>query len=327
MDTTSQRDNLLNEAMTGVSTLSFSVQEDAITTETTVYIIIGIFGILGNGFVVLVILKSKSMKKELCNVLIIHQSAIDLLTSLFLVVNYPTVNDTAHLSGIQGQFYCRVWVTKLLFWCSISCSTYNLVAITFDRYASIVHPIWHKKVFNKRYLLFLVLAVWIFGIGHSLAFIIPTSGLQNGYCVNVGLWPSTSAQTAAGLIDIGCFYVLPIAFMVYSYTKIFLSFRAKVGDNLVTDVSQGDQQRTRKVMRMKTNVLKTFMLVAICYVLCWTWDKVLFLLFTMGYEVQLSSTLSNIGIYLAFLNSCINPIIYTAQYKQFQRAVHTLFLV
>ena len=51
--------------------------DDTYTHETITYIVIGIVGALGNGFVIMVMVSSKEVRKKIPNILIIHQSIID----------------------------------------------------------------------------------------------------------------------------------------------------------------------------------------------------------------------------------------------------------
>ncbi len=74
---------------------------------TVIFMIVGAFGMVDNGMVVLVIANSKKMRTAVTNLFIINQSIIDLLTSFFMLVNFPTGQPHTILSGISGNIYHR----------------------------------------------------------------------------------------------------------------------------------------------------------------------------------------------------------------------------
>ena len=73
------------------------------------------------------------------------------------------------------------------------------------------------------------------------------------------------------------------------------------------------------------NILKTLAVVTLIFVACWTLNNVIFLLYIIGSIKSLGFTLYHISVYLVFLNCCLNPIIYSAQYKDFQVEIKKIF--
>ena len=58
------------------------------------FLVIGIIGVTANSFVILVLGSSAKIRQKLVNTLIIHQSFVDLLTSVLLI-------GTAHIDGLD----------------------------------------------------------------------------------------------------------------------------------------------------------------------------------------------------------------------------------
>ena len=112
------------------------------------YIGIASVGILGNVVVLVVILGLTAMRKKLTTLFIINQSIIDALTAVFLLLTTVLPSDGRVYKTVADDLYCRLWVTRLPLWICIHCSTYNLVALTLERYMSVVHPIVHKLHFT-----------------------------------------------------------------------------------------------------------------------------------------------------------------------------------
>ena len=63
------------------------------------------------------------------------QSLIDLAVSFVLLLTTLTIKDhfKIHNNGILGWMECRLWNTKSLLWGLFKSSTWNLVALTFER--------------------------------------------------------------------------------------------------------------------------------------------------------------------------------------------------
>jgi len=113
------------------------------------YVGISSLGIFGNIIVLIVLFSLAKMRKKLTSLFIINQSIVDALTALFLLLTTVLPPDGRVYKSLADDFYCRFWVTRFPLWLCIHCSTYNLVALTIERYVSVVHPVVHKLAFNR----------------------------------------------------------------------------------------------------------------------------------------------------------------------------------
>ena len=113
-----------------------------------IYYMIGTIGILGNLTVLTVLSSSRSMRRFTTNLFILNQSIIDLLAASFLLASTPISSNKVPWTGTRGELYCRMWLNKLPLWSLMVSSTYNLAAMTLERYLAVLHPIWHKVSFN-----------------------------------------------------------------------------------------------------------------------------------------------------------------------------------
>ena len=111
----------------------------ASSTEKVIYILLGCIGIIGNLLVVVAVVSVKSRAKHYADLLIVNQSAIDLLSSVFIIATTLTVDTSSRkLSGFVDELYCRFWVSGYINWSLFLSSTYNLVLLTLERYMAIV---------------------------------------------------------------------------------------------------------------------------------------------------------------------------------------------
>lgn len=314
-------------AVTG--TVDDLVVGGGLSLEAKLFIGVGVVGVINNGFVVVVIMSSKSMRSGLVNLFIINQSMIDLLTSVFMMVNYPTsMNYVMVVGGLGGEFICRLWMSKLSVWSLFMSSSYNLMALTVERCMEISYPFIHMKYFTRRRMYLLIVAIWVIGPVYNLFIIPTTSEVKDGLCMLGTIWPSHTAKMASGIFTFILKYAIIIIVIIICYVKMALSLKKRVSPADTTSgmISVAEQSRAERMIKARNNVLKTMVIVSVVYVFCWTWNQVYILLFNLGVDVNLQNAgLYYTGIILAFLNTVINPFIYTARYKQFQKAARKLF--
>ena len=71
--------------------------------------------------------------------------------------------------------------------------------------------------------------------------------------------------------------------------------------------------------RARRNIFKTLAMLSCCFIFCWTWNAIYFLLFHLGCPcVDLTSTFYVFTVVLVHCNCCINPFVYLIKYEQFQ---------
>ena len=99
--------------------------------------------------------------------------------------------------------------------------------------------------------------------------------------------------------------------------------------NASTDQSSRSSDKRHNPLEMqnekaKKNVFKTLAIVTVCYFICWMPSNI----YTVMYLTGVTSTFT--GMYgftdiLAFINCCINPIIYIGKYDAFRTGLSLLF--
>ena len=68
----------------------------------------------------------------------LFQSIIDFFASVVLLMSSLTLENTGriHSKGILGELECRLWNTEFFLWALFCASTWNIVAMTIERYLS-----------------------------------------------------------------------------------------------------------------------------------------------------------------------------------------------
>lgn len=344
------------------------------------YLIFGLIGLIGNGLVLFVFLRVRSLR-TITNLFIGNQSLIDLVSSIFLLVSkfrYETTN-FEKLSRGYGVFVCLFWTSDYIYWALLVSSTTNLVFLTLERYIAVVMPIVYRMRVTWKTATIVAIFPWVFGLIFEL-FWPAVHRLSNGNCYPD--WRSKWIQAIVGIVVFVVEHIVPIVVMVVVYTGIVRKLRAKVGVHVhpssKVDADTGHQNERRQInpsqgnlrlstnggqnqagwkakpalqtgelqqsmsekladqstedrkrdlrQRVRSNVIKTLFLVAFVYIICWTPNQVIFLLYNLSlYDLDFNGAVYVSGVSLAFCNMWINPFIYTFKYRKFQKGVRTVF--
>jgi hypothetical protein len=72
------------------------------------------------------------------------------------------------------------------------------------------------------------------------------------------------------------------------------------------------------------NVLKTLIIICLCFVGCWTFNGFLWFAYQIGVSVDFTSWYYHLSVIMTMFSCCINPFVYAAQYKQFQDGIRRM---
>ena len=135
---------------TALNDTELAPSSNAIPGVTIAYIVIGLFGLLGNIFVLVVILKSKKMQKTVINKLILYQSFLDGMAAFWILItcNIRYGGDDPDES-LREQIKCIMWNSKMFMWALFLASTFNLVIITLERYLVLFDVLFKSQFTSK----------------------------------------------------------------------------------------------------------------------------------------------------------------------------------
>ena len=105
-------------------------------------LIIGVVATAANALVLYALVASKQHKTHL---LIVHQNALDLFTSFFMIVAYTVKLCNLNLAGSVGYWLCTIVHSECLVNGGIFASAINLASITIERYLKVVYPVWSQS--------------------------------------------------------------------------------------------------------------------------------------------------------------------------------------
>lgn len=221
---------------------------------------------------------------------------------------------------MEADLYCKLIGSQLPLWMMSITSSWNLALVNFERYLSIVYPIFHKTGITKCHTVMSITVVWLIGVAFDLPYIYFTSGYRNGTCVTTSIWPNYTVAVVVGVIGLFVQVLLPFIIMIGLYFSMMKVIRTKIANH--TSVNQ-NSKGSRLTSRTR-NILKTLAVVTFIFVVCYSPNWTLYLMYIAGHIDVLSGDFYSFTVYLVFVNCCVNPIIYSAQYKDFQMEVKKL---
>ncbi|KAG7242009.1 hypothetical protein INR49_024627, partial [Caranx melampygus] len=289
-----------------------------------IYCLAFIFGVLGNGVVIWV--TGFKMKKTVNTVWFLNLAVADFLFTAFLPlsVTYTALN----FHWPFGNFMCKLnsGMTSLNMFASI----YILVVISVDRCVSVVWPVWAQNHRNVRKASYVSLGVWVLALILSAPYVVfrdtAPSPLNEEYirCFNNFPLSNDSTQSLTELRQLRhkamtftrffLGFVVPFTVIVSSYAVIIHRLR-----------------RNRTLSSQSSRPFKIIIAVIITFFLCWTPFHIMQLIelvhftvsptFKYAVEIGIPITLS-----LAFVNSCLNPLLYVFMGQDFKDKVRKSIL-
>ena len=170
---------------------------------TAIKVAIGVTGVIGNLLVVVVMYKYKKLFMQVKSAYIINQSFIDGLASAVLILlSLLRPYLVLDMDSVLAEVYCRIGMTQLPLWGLMASSSFNLMAISAERYLAVVHPLWYRTRFTDRKSRVSIVFIWIFGISYVALYEVHSSGITHGECVPLYRWPSVAAARAVGMVQI-----------------------------------------------------------------------------------------------------------------------------
>ena len=144
--------------------------------------------------------------------------------------------------------------------------------------------------------------------------------MVDGVCFPYTFWPSLLFKSMFGVFLVLIEFLVPIFILVFCYGKIVWILHKRINSSLDKSATHID-----KFYVARKNTLKTFLLVALCYIICWSSVQTYYLMYNLGYEANWDGIFFKCSLLLAFGNCMINPFIYLFKYRDYQQALKICF--
>ncbi|XP_062421727.1 chemerin-like receptor 1 [Pungitius pungitius] len=283
-----------------------------------VYCLAFVLGVLGNGVVIWV--TGFKMKKTVNTVWFLNLAVADFLFTAFLPLSVTYTALDFHWPF--GKFMCKLNTT--ISFLNLYASVYILVVISVDRCVSVVWPVWAQNHRSIRKASFVSLGVWVLALILSTPYLIFRDTVPSFHNADVIICFNNYAlsnelglfrQKAMGITRFLLGFVVPFTVIVSCYAVII----HHIG-------------RNRTLASHSSRSFKIIAAVITAFFLCWAPFHIVVLI-ELAHFSDSSNRLSHvttiaipIATSLAFLNSCLNPLLYVFMGQDFKDKVRKSIL-
>lgn len=262
----------------------------------------------GNLLTAIVVIQNISLRNEPAYILICSVCFADAIVA---IVTQPLFMTTVLLGSRCSCLLDNVFFTFA--WLSSVSSTLGIVAITFDRYAYIVHPMRYQTMMTKARAKCMICVVWIVAILFSI----------------LPLFYHNKMILHTSVLGI---MLLISFFMAGTYSKVYRQvINTAKHPKLAVTGSCARQRKNLSKLKTQNQATKTVLFVVLAFVGCWfPWVIVSFLM-ALGDFIPYLKQLNLFAIHWIFLglgytNSALNIFIYSRKNTVLQKAVSRYLL-
>ncbi|XP_034557418.1 trace amine-associated receptor 1-like [Notolabrus celidotus] len=288
--------------------------------RVALYIILGVTVILtvcGNLLVTFSVAYFKQLHTP-TNYLIVSLAVSDLL--LGLLVMFPSMILTIESCWYFGDFFCKVYMSSDVTLCTAS--ILNLSFISVDRYYAVCQPLLYRSRITDNVVLIMILLTWSISvfIGFGMIFLkLNILGVEEFYYNHVVckggcvLFQSGPSSVISSVLS----FYMPGVIMLAVYLKVLLvaqkQFRSIQRAGCVSSVKTSSQTKATKTLAV---VMGAFLSFWTPFFVCNIIDPFI------SYSVP--PQLFEVLVWLGYLNSTVNPMIYAFFYRWFRKAFQLL---
>ncbi|NWV40106.1 BKRB1 protein, partial [Grantiella picta] len=283
-----------------------------------------VIGMLGNVFVLLIYLLHRGPLKT-AEIYLMNLAVADLI--FLMCLPFWAENISNEFNWPFGNFPCRSISASITL--NMYTSIYLLVAISVDRYLTVVHTLNHREIQSKSMTKGICLLIWFFSILLSIpAFTFRTVKDFPQWNISACTldFPSPSWETAESLVRNIVGFLLPSTAIVFLNFSTIRSLQKTAREQRALRAKGCKRHRGTKAQRLILTVVLMFHF-------CWTPHHFFVFLDTLHHTGVIKGCfweeLLNFGEQFAYMlaitNSCINPVIYVFVGKYFRQKALEVF--
>ena len=275
--------------------------------------IIAVVILAGNTLACVVFLKSRHLRRSYMNRYLVSLAISDICMGALVMPFY-----SVFCSGCQYSLTPNCWIIRALKGVTFGANILNLVAISLDRHEAFFSPLRYASSMTKKRVTYILITVWI----------IPCllTGARN-------FWQHGDSKNKALYIDrvysnilIVIFVIFPFFLLLAINFKILYAIKRhlqRIHDNstkmrlsFTLTLKQG--RVTNNVRKLKGTL--ACVVVVVVYILCWL-PRIYYNFCFLFHQIDLvSPMLIKLSLFFLFLQSSVNPFIYSFHRSEFRQA-------
>ncbi|XP_023690547.2 chemerin-like receptor 1 [Paramormyrops kingsleyae] len=288
-----------------------------------VYSVAFVLGVLGNGLVIWV--TGFKMKKTVNTIWFLNLAIADFLFTAFLPLSI--IYTAMDFDWPFGKFMCKF--NSTLAFLNMFASVYILVVISVDRCISVVHPVWAQNHRSSHRASVVSFFIWLFALILSAPyFVFRDTAPANHDKDVINCFNNFAISEHNETLDIKTLIAFRHQTMII--TRLLLGF--VVPFTVIVSCYAMIVHRLRRNRSMAGRTGRPFRIIAaiiIAFFLCWApYHILVFIEMVSHMESEESSSLELVAVIgipivssLAFLNSCLNPLLYVFMGQDFKDKV------
>ena len=270
-----------------------------------------LFTLIGNTLVCLALAADKSLRTA-ANIFLVNMSLSDIFVTVTItstdyayLVHFPTWR-----LGALGN-----WVYNIGFVALLIIPFLSLIAVTCDRYVSIIYPFRYIKFVTKKRAFYCVMFMWTY----ACIIVALTSALVFSKNTSEVEWEFMLPMNGYYLVLLLIHTLLPLVAIVALYFKIYTVARRHRRQINALENRFGERGVNVRFMKAELKATRTVLIVVIVLALSWLpfiVNEALALLFPNGIDCGTMER-SAITNSLTYFNGAINPLIYSLRHRRF----------
>ncbi|XP_039605650.1 trace amine-associated receptor 13c-like [Polypterus senegalus] len=267
----------------------------------------------------LVVIISISHFKQLhtpTNILVLSLAVADFLVGV-IIMPFMLIQ-SVETCWYFGETVCYIYTCFLTTLTTVS--VFNLVLIAIDRYFAVCDPLLYSTRITVRITCIAVLIIWLLTFSYACAEVFSGGSIEG----NLELDPCPGdclllLNSTWSIVDPIFGFIFPVYIMAILYTKIFIVAKRHAKAISIQQNSQNNKYKSNKSKKSERKAAKTLGIVMAVFLFCLS-PIYIFTVINFFTNVTLPSAVSCTLIWLIYLNSSMNPIMYALFYPWFQKS-------
>ncbi|XP_030621464.1 cysteinyl leukotriene receptor 1 [Chanos chanos] len=284
---------------------------------STVYSIITVFGLVGNGFALYVLIRTFRQRSAF------HIYMLNLALSDLLCVSTLPLRVLYYVNKGQwnyGDFLCRV--SSWALYVNLYCSVFFMMAMSFTRFLAIVFPVQNLKLATERRARLVCVCIWIFICTTSSPFLFSGAHVDSATNKTKCFEPPGKVESLSKLLIFN-YFSLVVGFVI-PFTVILVCYAGIVRALLRNANSRNTRNTRTKAIRMIVVVMLAFLVSFMPYHI----QRTLHLHFLSRQETNCEEIIYMqksvvVTLCLAAANSCFDPMLYFFSGENFRHRLST----